>query len=236
MDEKKQTEQFESESYRYISSYLNDGGRRDLLIPQCLNSDNIQSILDVGCGNGEFLNAWKHHFSAKIGVGVEPSSEGVKLLQNKWSSEKGLTFQNAFAHHLPFDNDKFDLVTTWSVLHWIGRNEYLQSIGEMIRVCSKYLCVMDFVASADYRTPYHHKEGFYTYKQNFDDIISGSGIMRQIETIRWWVNPNNGKVCIIEQNELEKFEKNIISYHARKLVVYEKDYSLLPIKTENDFL
>ena len=60
--------------------------------------------------------------------------------------------------------------------------------------------------------------------------------MRQIETMRWWVNPNNGEVCIIGQNELEKFEKNIISYHARKLVVYEKDYSLLPIKTEKDFL
>jgi ubiquinone/menaquinone biosynthesis C-methylase UbiE len=235
MDEKKQTEQFDSESYRYISSYIDSGGRSDYTIPQSLNSENIQSILDVGCGNGEFLNAWKNHFSAKIGVGIEPSSEGIELVKRKWQSDKELTFQSAFAHNLPYENDSFDLVTTWSVLHWIGRNEYLQSIGEMIRVSSKYLCVMDFVASADYRTPYHHKEGLYTYKQNFDDVISASGIMRPLETLRWWVDPQSGKVIMLEHNNLEKFEKNILSYHARQLVVYEKDYSLLPLKTEKDF-
>ena len=236
MDEKKQTEQFESESYRYISSYIDNVGRIDDIIPQSLNSKNIQSILDVGCGNGEFLNARKNYFSAKIGMGIEPSSEGIELVKRRWHSDKELTFQSAFAHNLPCENDSFDLVFTWSVLHWIGRNEYLQSIGEMIRVSSKYLCVMDFVASADYRSPYHHKEGLYTYKQNFDDVISASGIMRPIETLRWWVDPKSGKVNMLEHNDLERFEKNILSYHARKMVVYEKDYSLLPVKIEDDFL
>lgn len=95
---------------------------------------------------------------------------------------------------------------------------------------------MDFVARNDYRTPYHHRDGLYTYKQDFDNLISASGIMRRLEVLLWWVNPQNDELCMLEQKDLEKFEGNNISYHARKLVVYEKDYSHLPIRTENDFV
>ena len=141
MDEKKQTQEFDLESYRYISSYINDRGRKDPIVPQSINKKLVNSILDVGCGNGEFLNAWKNHFSVGgSAVGIEPSAEGIDLVKEKWRQDETLAFQSSFAHELPFDSDTFDLVTTWSVLHWIGRNEYLPSIGEMIRVCSKYLC------------------------------------------------------------------------------------------------
>lgn len=52
--EKRQTEEFDAESFRYITSYLNDGGRRDTIIPKSIDKDAINSILDVGCGNGNF--------------------------------------------------------------------------------------------------------------------------------------------------------------------------------------
>jgi ubiquinone/menaquinone biosynthesis C-methylase UbiE len=235
MKEKKQTEQFNLESYRYISSYINDKEKPDLIIPQSLKSKTIETILDVGCGNGVFLNNWKNFFSTKRAVGIEPSEDGIKLIKKKWQKEKGLNFQSSFAHNLPFESDSFDLVTAWSVLHWIGRNEYLQSIGEMIRVCSKYLLVMDFVAKKNYRTPYYHAKGLYTYKQDFEILINASGIMKKLEVMRWWVNPQNGKVSFLKKGDLDQFEGNNISYYARKLVVYEKDYSLLPIKNESDF-
>lgn len=235
MKEKKQTEQFNLESYRYISSYIDDKEKPDLIIPQSLKSKTIETILDVGCGNGVFLNYWKNFFSTKRAVGIEPSIDGIKLVKKKWQKEKGLNFQSSFAHNLPFESDSFDVVTAWSVLHWIGRNEYLQSIGEMIRVCSKYLLIMDFVAKKNYRTPYSHAKGLYTYKQDFENLINASGIMKKLEVIRWWVNPQNGKVSFLKKDDLDQFEGNNISYYARKLVVYEKDYSLLPIKNENDF-
>ena len=105
----------------------------------------------------------------------------------------------------------------------------------MIRVCSKYLLVMDFVAKKNYRTPYYHAKGLYTYKQDFEILINASGIMKKLEVMRWWVNPQNGKVSFLKKGDLDQFEGNNISYYARKLVVYEKDYSLLPIKNESDF-
>ena len=235
-----QTQEFVSESYRYVSSYL-DLPSKDIAVildhlnDKILNKDLIEKILDVGCGNGESLDLYKKNFSASFAVGIEPSKDAVKVLQKKYKNNKEIIFQSAFAHNLPYDVDSFDLVTVWSVLHWIGRNEYLQSIGELIRVCKKYLFVMDFVASKDYRVPYSHKKGLYSYKQNFDTIISASGVMKPIKELLWWVNPNNKKIEYISKSQLEMFEKNYLSYHARKLVIYEKNYDLLPSRTENDF-
>jgi hypothetical protein len=39
----------------------------------------------------------------------------------------------------------------------------------------------------------------------------------------------------LKESDLEVFDKNTLSYHARKLVVYEKDYELLKVCSENDF-
>ena len=238
MVEKKQTQMFGGESLRYVSSYIHRKRGKDEAINLAIKgfmTQPLKSILDVGCGNGEFLFDWKNYFGIEKAVGVEPSEDAVKLLRKKWKAEDCINFQSAFAHHLPFESDSFDLVTSWSVLHWIGRNEYLQSIGELIRVCSKYLCVMDFVAHQDYMTPYHHLNGLYTYKQDFDSVISASGIMRRIEVLRYWVDPQSNTLCMISEEDLKPFDENIVSYHARKLVVYEKDFSHLPIKTEIDF-
>lgn len=233
-----QTNEFESESYRYVRSYLNDShGNPEVFLGE-IPKDQVESILDVGCGNGEFLFALKNHFNATKAVGIEPSQEAIKLLEEKWSNKIaegcGVSFLNAFAHQIPFDSDAFDLVTIWSVLHWIGRNEYLQSLGELIRVCKKYLLVMDFSAKEDYRVPYKHKQGLYTYKQDFEEVIVASGVMRTIKEVRYYVNPADGKIVIINKSQLEDFG-SFVNYHSRKLVIFEKSYDFLPCKEESDF-
>jgi hypothetical protein len=147
---------------------------------------------------------------------------------------RGLEFKNAYAHRLPFETDSFDIVIVWLVLHWIGRNKYLQSLGELIRVCKKYLVVMDIVGQKDYRTPYSHKEGLFTYKQDFERIVINSGIMHSIEERRWYVDPENGNLCFIKKAQLNSFDKSI-NYHSRKMIVFQKDYEALPVKSEDDF-
>ncbi len=237
-----QTNEFETESFRYVSSYLGDRYDGDYFFPESIVGE-VKNILDVGCGNGEFLFAWKKHYKAIKAVGVEPSKKAVELLRTKWKEDieknpagtaGGLEFQTSYAHKLPFETDSFDIVMVWSVLHWIGRNEYLQSLGELIRVCNKYLVVMDFVGQKDYRTPYSHKDGLFTYKQDFERIVLNSGIMHSIEEKRWYVEPANGNLCFINKAQLNPFDKSI-NYHSRKMIVFQKDYEALPVKSEDDF-
>jgi ubiquinone/menaquinone biosynthesis C-methylase UbiE len=231
MDE--QTSHFENESKRYVSSYI------DLpvyaLFPKTIDLKEINTMCDVGCGNGELLSAYKNLYSISKCVGVEPSEESVKLLKNKFDQNIGFNFLCAFAHKLPFDTNNFDLVLCNSVLHWVGRDEYLQSLGELIRVTKKYLIIMDFVGSKDYRVPYHHKLGLFTYKQDFEKVITASGIMEKIETIQYYYDSSNSTFHNINENDLHPFEGNILNYHSRKMIVFQKNYDLLPLKSIQDF-
>jgi SAM-dependent methyltransferase len=232
---KDQTNNFEKESLRYVSSYLNYAPKRHLLLDEdILKKAAIKNILDVGCGNGLSLLSLCEGFSAN-GVGVEPSNAAINLLKDKYLKNPALSFETASVHSLPFENDAFDLVTIWSVLHWVGRNEYLQSLGELIRVTSNYLVVMDFVASEDYRVPYHHDPKFFTYKMDFEDLLLKSGIMQKVIEKRFWAPPGVEQLEFISESQLRPFLGNQLNYHARKLVIFKKDYNLLPLHQESDF-
>jgi tRNA G46 methylase TrmB len=59
--QKNQTDEFESESYRYVSSYLSDEIKTDFF-PNSLLQKTFTTMLDIGCGNGQFLNEWQKKF------------------------------------------------------------------------------------------------------------------------------------------------------------------------------
>ena len=232
-----QTSDFESQSLRYVSSFLNLEEAEHPLLGYAdfqITTLPIESILDVGCGNGNSLKSLCNSLSCK-GVGIEPSPEAVSLLSTKFIDSGNLEFRCASVHHLPFASDSFDLVTAWSVLHWVGRNEYLQSIGEMIRVTRKYLVIMDFVAKNDYRVTYHHDDDMFTFKMDFEKAVLQSGIAKKLHEDRWWISPEDGKRHMISKDQLSPFLQNPINYHSRKMVIFEKVYDKLPILNELDF-
>ena len=234
---KNQTQEWSDQSYRYVSSYLNDSEIRspDLLrftdyLPKLPTSPKI---LDVGCGNGAFLKCVVKMFGAQKGVGIEPSQKAVDLLENKYAGDDNLEFHRISAHSLPYKSDEFDLVIIWSVLHWIGRNEYLQALGELVRVSKRYIVVMDFVGSREYKVPYSHKKGFYTYKMDFEIPLIASGILNKVAEERWVMDQNEQKIPISEE-DLIPFEEKSENWGARKMVVFEKNYDALTT-LESDF-
>ena len=94
---------------------------------------------------------------------------------------------------------------------------------------------MDFVASKDYKVNYIHKEGLFTYKQDFELPIISSGIMEVIEKKRWYIDPSSKKEIKLKNKDLIPFKNNLISYHSRKAVLFKKNYDLLPIYNESQF-
>ena len=236
---KNQTQEWSNESSRYVSMSLNYGP------PPCVSAlvksskylPNLPSsplILDVGCGNGAFLKDMVDCFGAKKGVGLEPSQESVNLLRKKYANEENLEFNKVSAHSLPYKSDEFDLVIIWSVLHWVGRNEYLQALGELIRVSKKYISVMDFVGSREYKVPYSHKRGLYTYKMDFEIPLIASGILKKVAEERWVINENEHLIPIREE-DLIPFEEKSENWGARKMVIFEKNYDVLPTLESNFF-
>ena len=237
LPEAHQTENFGAESLRFVESHLDDfpPAPEWVLQSPTLLSDPPASVLDVGCGPATFLKSLVEAFDPSEAMGLEPSGKAVKLLSETVSEDPRLAFQKGSAHSLPFETDSYDLVVCWSVLHWVGRNEYLQALGELVRVTSKYLLVMDFVALQNYRVPYSHSEGFFTYKQDFVPALLASGLVDVMEDVRWWDQESPGSVEEVRVDQLEPFAGNPLNYHARRGTLFAKNYQQLPVLDDGYF-
>lgn len=235
--EANQTSEFEAQSLRFVQTHLLDfpGAPAWVIGSPVLLKDPPQSILDVGCGPGTYLTSLVAAFNPARAAGLEPSTEAAALLNHHYADDPRLSFAHGSAHAIPFATDEFDLVVCWSVLHWVGRNEYLQALGELIRVTKKHLLVMDFVAAKNYRVPYAHQDGMFTYKQDFVPAVLSSGVMSIAEDHRWWDAHQPGEVEAIEESQLQPFLGNELNYHARRGALFTKDYGALPSHSLGDF-
>jgi len=234
--ESDQTSGFEKESTRFVKSHLGEYPSAPdwVLHSPELRNRPVTSVLDVGCGPGNHLRSLVDGFDSTRGVGLEPSAEATTMLRSHYSADPRLEFITGFAHKLPFQNESFDVVVCWSVLHWVGRNEYLQTLGELIRVTRSHLIVMDYVGSEDYRVTYGHDDRFFTYKMDFVPAILASGVM-ELQVEKRWVTEPDGADRLIGVGELDPFLKNPLSYHARRGCIFRKDFDVLPVFSSADF-
>jgi len=231
-----QTRVFEdSESFRYFTA------RAGFDIPTLKSEDltalprQVASVLDVGCGTGINLAHVAELLHAQRAVGVEPNQQTVNALRSNHRSDTRLSFQTAAAHHLPFETDSFELVICWSVLHWVGRDNYLQALGELIRVSRSWILVMDFVAAEAFRVPYHHHDGVYTYKMDFTVPMMSSGVLELVDERRWWEPEAGGPRVSVGEADLVPFRHRPLNYHARKVATFRKDRGLLQTLSEEAF-
>jgi len=89
------------------------------------------SILDVGCGTGgttQFLEAF-----GKV-WGVDFSSEAIAYCRKRYLT--GGIVQGS-ALHLPFPDERFDLITACDLLSHKGVEEEFTALQELYRVCKK---------------------------------------------------------------------------------------------------
>lgn len=106
-----------------------------------LNFFNVESILDVGCGNGRYMT----HFSRKscLVVGIDINKDILIKTRN------GKNLVVADAHFLPFRDSYFELVFSTDVIeHLINP---LHALSEMYRVSKDriYVCTPNKLCPVD---------------------------------------------------------------------------------------
>lgn len=92
--------------------------------------DGVHSVLDVGCGRGEFVMQLGPRYWAVGADFVRPRPEGA-----------GGRFIQASADALPFPDHAFDLVTCFEVLEQLPRESFARALGELQRVTRRHLVV-----------------------------------------------------------------------------------------------
>lgn len=202
---------FEKEYYEqdrfWAGEMLQDPANKRRIEMTCnLVPPDVNTLADVGCGNGVFL----HYVSQKRpeieSIGVDRSQAALKFVKvNK---------KEANIDQLPFDNKSFDCVTCLEVIEHLPVDIYEQGLDEIARIAKKTLIIsvpFDEVLEDSYnRCPscktifnrFFHLRSFS--KQKMESLMSERGF-RCVETVttgtghHYWGHKQYCKIFYPEQ-------------------------------------
>ena len=110
-------------TYQFVKSFT--VSRKVKLIDSFVNSGNVsKSLLDIGCGTGDFLiRAKKSNWKIS---GVEPNRKAREIAETKNS-------QTLVEEVSELDSTKYDVITLWHVLEHVSNlTEYISQLKELL--------------------------------------------------------------------------------------------------------
>ncbi|MGC1650176.1 MAG: class I SAM-dependent methyltransferase [Candidatus Sulfotelmatobacter sp.] len=137
---------------------------------------SITSILEIGCSNGAKLERLCVLLNAK-GQGIDPSRLAVKEGNLKFGGTERIELQTGTAASLPFGNESFDLVYFGFCLYLLDRCDLFSAVAEADRVLRSggFLAITDFDPIRRLKRAYHHKDGVFSFKQDYSRLFTESG-------------------------------------------------------------
>ncbi|CEJ42433.1 class I SAM-dependent methyltransferase [Umezakia ovalisporum] len=76
------------------------------------------TVLDIGCGTGEFEQLLLTENPQQVITGVDISEKMLFVAQQKFCTYPHVSFQNASVSNLPFTNKSFDVIVSASAFHY----------------------------------------------------------------------------------------------------------------------
>jgi len=101
-----------------------------------ISEKKVDSILDVGCGEGFTLNRLKEHGIGKRLEGIEYLKDAIELGKKTYPDIK---ITEGSIYDLPYKDNSFDLVLCTEVLEHL--DDPRKALQQLIRVSKKYLVV-----------------------------------------------------------------------------------------------
>ena len=138
--------------------------------------EQIHSVLEIGCANGAKLERMCSALGAK-GAGIDPSALAVADGNQRLQDGK-IRLHTGTASSLPFEPQSFDFVYFGFCLYLLDRHDLFPAMSEADRVLKNggFIAITDFDPIQQHKRPYHHKEGIFSYKQDYSKLLLGSGM------------------------------------------------------------
>ena len=120
--------------------------------------DHADSVLEIGCGYGR-LTPWVADFATEAHA-IDPNERVVQVAQEQ---HPHIDFRAAFAQSLPYADDSFDLIVSWTVLQSIPPDTIQDVTAEMMRVLAPdgTLIVAEQVQKPDREITWSRSESRY---------------------------------------------------------------------------
>jgi ubiquinone/menaquinone biosynthesis C-methylase UbiE len=164
------------------------------LISRLLSAHSICRSLEIGCGFGRLSPTFAAQ--SDIHVAIDINAEALAAARAAYPY---LTFQLVDGNDLPFPDDSFDLVTTWTVLQHIPPHKIDHALAEVLRVLAPsgiiLLCEETREAGRPSRHSWHRHPG--CYEQAFEPLnATYSSYIEEIDQLPGLVSP--GRVMLFE--------------------------------------
>ncbi|MCG8550076.1 MAG: class I SAM-dependent methyltransferase [Desulfobacterales bacterium] len=101
------------------------------ILQEFLKNSHGKSILDYGCGDGNY-SILMHNMGFKV-IGIDVSSNAIEIAENSCSTEN-LTFHIADSVPEKFPENSFDIVIMLNVLHCLSNWKRAELLGQTRRV------------------------------------------------------------------------------------------------------
>ena len=172
-----------------IAHYASRLYREAMLLEKALDGLKVERSLEVGCGYGRLTPWIKEHSEQHFAV--EPEE---KLLKDARTLNPQVKFYTAKAQKLPFKENIFDLIVTWTVLQHIPPHELSKAINELKRVAKKQAVFIITEGTSAYKgeTEWFYpieewEKMFYPWKltKHFDRVLEETAEPNQGTVMRY---------------------------------------------------
>ena len=103
------------------------------------NNSESESVIDVGCGMGNFTLELVNCEQFKKIVGIDFLKETLRLACENTKLLERVTFIEGDLLNIPFNDRSFDITICLNVLHHIYVKDFSNAIQELARITNKYL-------------------------------------------------------------------------------------------------
>lgn len=162
------------------------GGRLTLYRQVASKIPNGSFILDVGCGDGSFMNLLRDEFNVRS-YGIDFSPAAIEKVKRR-----GFYGEAASADSIPYNADMFDVVTALELFEHLDIKTCNKVLMEMKRVCKNTGTVVISVPTEQGLIPQVEPEHLRAYKEQdieriFSSVIKDMHVELSQDHIYWVV-------------------------------------------------
>jgi ubiquinone/menaquinone biosynthesis C-methylase UbiE len=145
---------------------------------RALSDISLQSVIDIGCGDGYWTTKLYDEVRPSRIVGIDAAPAAIALAVER-IGDRSLHFQVANAHDLPFPDNSFDVALLQAMLH--HDNTPWDSIREAFRVARRIVVLEPNgnnlgLKMIEHVSQYHRNHGERSYRpQLLDQWVRASG-------------------------------------------------------------
>ena len=185
----------------YLDSNNKIHPHRTLLLKKIIQTNPINSILEVGCANGINLRMINKKIPGitleGFDINKKALNEGVNELKKEKIKNVKLKYLRAKDLYL-YDFNKFDVVFCDAVLMYIGSNNINKTIKEMVRISKKSVIICEQHTNGK---SFYNDKWIHNYKILLKDISSIKSItFNSISDDIWGGDWSKyGKIIVVEK-------------------------------------